>query len=384
MTATALVACGGGGAGRPAASDAPRAATSSSEVPAPTASAHGAPPAHGFSTLRRGINLADALEAPIEGQWGVVLRPEHFSLAKKLGFDHVRVPVGFALHASAQAPYTIDATFFARVDWVLEQAAAQGLSVVLDLHNYEALHTNPAAERDRFVAIWAQVATRYAARSPDVVFELLNEPHAALDAPTWNALVARVVAEIRRTNPDRWLVVDGVPWADAVGLAPLALPNDRHLVATFHAYEPKLFTSQGSSWMGPEFQTTGVIFPGPPAVPLRPVPRAAAAAWVAAWFEQYNTLPTATNPCGPSAVVRQFELAEAFAKRASVPIWVGEFAAVDGADPSSRSNYVRAVRTEAERRGMPWAYWDDGGHNKMMDPATGTVNQSLYDAMFAR
>lgn len=376
-------ACGGAnGSGRPVASDAaqeggePDASTVVSQADA------GAPLTYGFLSLRRGINLADALEAPIEGQWGVVLRPEHFALAKTLGFDHVRVPVGFALHALAAPPYTVDDTFLARVDWVLDQAAAQGLAVVLDFHNYEALHTSPTTEGDRFVAIWTQVATRTAHRPPSVAFELLNEPHGAFDGPSWSALAARAVTEIRRTNPDRWIVIDGVPWADAAGLAALTLPSDPHVAATFHAYEPKLFTSQGSDWMGPEFQTTGVIFPGPPTTPLNPVPEAAAAAWVVAWFKQYNTLPTETNPSGPSTITKQFDLAEAFAKRAAVPVWVGEYAAVDGGDLTSRANYLRAVRTEAERRGMPWAYWDDGGHNKMMDVATGTANQALYDAMF--
>jgi endoglucanase len=217
-----------------------------------------------------------------------------------------------------------------------------------------------------------------------VVFELLNEPHGRFDGASWNALAARAVREIRRTNPNRWVVVDGVPWADAVGLAALALPADPRIVATFHAYEPKLFTSQGSDWMGPEFQTTGVVFPGPPASPLEPVPEAATASWVVAWFKQYNTLPSETNPCGPSTISRQFHLAEAFAQRASVPVWVGEYAAVDGGDLTSRANYLRAVRMEAERRGMPWTYWDDGGHNKLMDVPSGTVNRVLYDALFSR
>jgi hypothetical protein len=41
------------------------------------------------------------------------------------------------------------------------------------------------------------------------------------------------------------------------------------------------------------------------------------------------------------------------------------------------------VRTEAERRGIGWALWDDGGKFKAMDAQQGTWNEPLHDALFA-
>jgi hypothetical protein len=37
----------------------------------------------------------------------------------------------------------------------------------------------------------------------------------------------------------------------------------------------------------------------------------------------------------------------------------------------SRENYVWLGRTEAERRGVGWAYWDDGGSFKIMNVSNG-------------
>jgi aryl-phospho-beta-D-glucosidase BglC (GH1 family) len=42
--------------------------------------------------LGRGVNLGDALEAPKEGDWGVVAQEEYFDLIKEAGFGSVRIP----------------------------------------------------------------------------------------------------------------------------------------------------------------------------------------------------------------------------------------------------------------------------------------------------
>jgi len=89
------------------------------------------------------VNLGNALDAPNEGDWGVTLSESNFKVAKAAGFDHVRLPVRFSTHAETKAPYTIDETFFKRVDWAIEQAKSQGLAVILDIHHYEEMENDP-------------------------------------------------------------------------------------------------------------------------------------------------------------------------------------------------------------------------------------------------
>ena len=242
----------------------------------------GVPPA-AAARFKKGINLGNRLEAPNEGDWGGMIQAEDFPFIARRGFDHVRIPIRFSGHASAASPYTIDATFFSRVDTVLNQAAAANLAVVVDMHAYDELAADVAAHRDRFVALWTQIAARYQSRPDTVAFELLNEPNAQLDT-TWNDVMLPAIRAIRATNPRRLLIVDSVFWADPTKLSTLTLPDDANIMASIHLYEPKLFTFQGQDWMGPAYLTTGVIFPGPPATAINPVQAAKDASWANQWF----------------------------------------------------------------------------------------------------
>jgi endoglucanase len=347
-------------------------------APAPTG-----PP--GKPRLARGVNLGNALDAPSEGEWGVTLGEADFPRVRAAGFDHVRLPVRFSAHAAADPPYAIDPAFFARVDWAVAQALANDLAVIVDLHHYEELMKDPDAHAARFVALWRQIAARYRAAPPAVCFELLNEPHDRLTAEKWNVLAEAALHVVRATNPTRTVVLEGVDWASAKNLRDtLRVPDDPGVVASFHMYQPILFTHQGARWMPSEFQTTGVRFPGPPPAPLAPSAEATKVAWVAAWFERYDREPAATNPSGSSTIAEQLDMARELARSRHVPVYVGEFAAIDNADMASRAAWTRAVRVESERRGFGWAYWDDGGSFEAYDRQRGAWVPELLEALLGR
>ena len=215
--------------------------------------------------LGRGINLGNVLEAPREGAWGDPMEAADFVTIAEAGFDHVRLPVSWAGYAAEQAPYVIPTvddptishpdytSIFERVDWAIEQAEANGLMIIVNNHHYDDAHEDPAAHRDRMLAIWEQVATRYADASDDVIFELFNEPHGVYtDQPElWNELAADLLAVVRETNPTRKVLIGPVGFNDIQQLPSLDLPNDSNLIATVHLYEPFDFTHQGAAWVDP-------------------------------------------------------------------------------------------------------------------------------------
>jgi len=86
--------------------------------------------------LGRGVNLGNALEAPTEGEWGVVLQEEYFDLIKQAGFNSIRLPVRWSAHALAERPYTIDPVFMKRVDWAVANALSRGLPIIVNIHHY--------------------------------------------------------------------------------------------------------------------------------------------------------------------------------------------------------------------------------------------------------
>jgi hypothetical protein len=209
-----------------------------------------------------GVNLGNALEAPREGDWGLTLQADYFELIADAGFAHVRVPIKFSAYADVAPPYTIPdadptvpnaSSLWERVDWVIDQAEANGLYVIVDLHHYDELHEDPAAHRDRYLAIWDQIATRYADAGPLVLFELLNEPNGAFDAEPQllNDLLADAIAVVRATNPTRPVLVGPGAYNGIGALDELALPADPNLIVSVHFYDPFPFTHQGAEWTDP-------------------------------------------------------------------------------------------------------------------------------------
>jgi endoglucanase len=200
----------------------------------------------------RCVNMGNHLESPNEGDWGRRIADDDFAIIAKAGFNTIRLPVRWAGHAGAKAPYTIDPAFMGRVEHVVGLARAAGLNVILNSHNYDDLHANPARNVNRLAGLWAQIAKRFAGLSRDHLwFEIENEPHDKLTNANLVATLSPALAAIRKTNPDRPVVIGGEFWSGIDSLAKLKLPDDPNVIPTFHYYEPFDFTHQGAIWVTP-------------------------------------------------------------------------------------------------------------------------------------
>ena len=58
--------------------------------------------------IGRGINFGNALEAPNEGDWGLVIKESYIQAVKDAGFSSVRLPICWSAHTGSTAPYPID------------------------------------------------------------------------------------------------------------------------------------------------------------------------------------------------------------------------------------------------------------------------------------
>jgi endoglucanase len=258
-----LLASCGGGSGSGAVSNGPTPTPTPVPTPAPTPAPTPTPtptpaPAPGTGKLSQAdarigacMNMANHLEAPTETAWGRAIADDDFTQIASKGFQTVRLPVRFSAHALAGPPYTIDATFMARVERVVGLARAANLRVILDLHHYNELFADPAAHTERYTALWKQVAERFKNADDKVWFELLNEPHNNLTHANLLSVLNPALAEVRKTNPTRPVVIGGESYSGIESLATLPLPNDDYLIATFHYYDPFFFTHQGAPWATP-------------------------------------------------------------------------------------------------------------------------------------
>lgn len=277
--------------------------------------------------LGRGINLGNALEAPNEGEWGVTLKAEYFSAIKKAGFASVRLPVRWSTHAKPDAPYTIDAKFFERVDWAIAEAKKNKLAIIVNAHHYDEIYQDPAAHSERLAGIWKQVAERYQKEPATVYFELLNEPNSKLSDDEWNALYPKLLSIVRKTNHSRFVIVGPSMWNNVHNLKNLKLPaDDQYLIATFHYYLPFEFTHQGAPWQEGAAKWKGRKWPQSPEEKLQ--------------------------------LKKDFDLAAEWSKTAKRPLLLGEFGVFSAADMEQRVAWTSAVRAAAEERGFAWSYWE--------------------------
>jgi len=300
--------------------------------------------------LGRGVNLGGALDAPKEGDWGVVLKAEYFKSIKEAGFDSVRIPIRWPAHAQKEAPFTVDPAFFARVDWAVKQALANGLLAVVDAHYDDELMRDPEKGLPRFKAIWKQIAARYRDQPETVSFELLNEPNGHLTDGPWNKMIPQLLSVVRESNPRRIVIVGPVQWNNPSQLDTLNLPeDDRRLIATIHYYTPMSFTHQGASWVKGSDKWLGTVWTGSP--------------------EEL-------------AVMRKdFDKAAAWGQAHRRPIFLGEFGSFSAGDMDSRVRWTRAVAAQASAHGMSRAYWEFCSTFGIYDSKANAWRRPLLDAL---
>jgi endoglucanase len=309
--------------------------------------------AHYNRLIGRGVNLGNALEAPREGDWGLKLEEDFFERIKKAGFSSVRVPICWSAHAAAEPPYEIDADFFKRIDWVIQQAVARDLVAILNVHHFDALYSDPDKHEAKFLAMWKQVAARYRDRPEWVLFELLNEPNGKLSEERWNALIPKALEVVRATNPERIVIVGPGHWNNLANLNKLTLPEkDQRLIVTFHYYSPFEFTHQDAPWAKGSAKWKGTTWKG----------------------SEKET----------AALVKDFTKAAEWGKKHQRPIFLGEFGAYSAADMESRARWTRSVAREAEKQGFSWAYWEFGAGFGVYDPVAKTWREPLLKALLGK
>jgi len=277
----------------------------------------------------RGVNLGNSLEAPLEGAWGLVIQDEWMTVIKNAGFDHIRLPVRWSAYADIIAPYTIDEKFFDRVTHIINTALDAELGVVLNVHHYEEMATEPLANVERLQNIWRQIGERFKDMPEQVSFELMNEPNGSANT-VWSDIWPVLYDEVRKTNPDRWICVTNGNYSSAGSLTILQLPDrvkeDKKVFATFHFYEPFPFTHQNADWVTGSDAWAGTKWDG--------------------------------NAAQQRMILQQFDQVKSWAEKYDMPVYMGEFGAYAAADTISRYRWTDFCARSAEKYGYAWSYWE--------------------------
>ena len=340
---------------------------------------HDTPAYRAARLFRHGVNLGDYLEA---GHWGVTVAADEFPEMKRQGFDHVRVPVGWQRYAGPAPDFILNPQIFAQVDFAVSNTLANQMAVIINIHHFDGLDHDPASATNEFFALWRQIAAHYKAYPGQLAFELDNEPHENATTAVMNPVYARVIAEIRATNPKRTIFVEPGGWGSIDELKNLVLPPDDNLIVSVHCYDPFEFTHQGAGWTSADFQQTGIIFPGPPKQPLVADPQLNLKAWVLDWIKKYNTLPTDQNPSSPLAFAGKLRYLHHWSDYYGRPMHLGEFGAYIKADEKSRANFYSAFRRMAEQESIGWCIWDWSANFRYWDKTNSAPMPGMHNALF--
>ena len=282
-------------------------------------------PAHAdtFNT-KRCVNMGNALDAPNEGDWGHTIEASSFKAIADAGFDTVRIPVRWSAHTKGAPDYKIDEAFFSRVTDVINQALANNLQIVLNIHHFEELNEAPAENAAKFVALWEQIATRYKDLPDSVYFELINEPNKNFKGDLMRKIVAQGFKKIRETNPTRILILAGEDWSGINSFPTIPSIEDPNQVYTFHYYDPFKFTHQKTSWT--DLKNSGTV----------------------GW--------------GGSADKAELNAAAKYAakvqRETGIPVFLGEIGAYEEAPYEDVIAYTRESRKAFENAGISWCVWN--------------------------
>lgn len=295
--------------------------------------------------IQRCMNISGALEAEYEGQWGYTVEFRHIDAIADAGFDTIRLPVRWSAHLGPGD--RIDPAVLARVDTIIDHALSRGLSVILDVHHFEAFMQDPQGRLPQLAAIWRQLAERYADYPDRLVFELLNEPTAQVPASQVNTTNEHLLAVIRSVSADRWVILSSARWNNIEGLVQTEVPaDDPRVMTTVHYYSPFDFTHQGAPWANRP--RTGLEWGG---------------------------------PADEAELARDFDIVARYAQAQNVPVLLGEFGVYYEVPEHLRARWAGAVREAAEARGLAWCYWGFGTTLRAYDRRAGAWIPEMREAL---
>lgn len=278
-------------------------------------------------------------------------QPRHFALIRTAGFSHVRIVL--RSFAFMNSDGKLDPAWLATLDTMVKAALDQGMSVILDEHDHIACAKDAAACRRNLISFWTEIGSRYKDAPNRVVFELLNEPHGELTDEAWNGLLAEVLAVVRKTNPERNVIVGGGHSNGLGSLKDMALPEaDRHIIATFHYYNPMSFTHQSAPFTSEKWRSLSDIPWGTEA--------------------EYKFLNA------------EFDVVARWSAATNRPVYLGEFGAFDKAPQDSRVKWNAAVARAAEKRGFSWAYWQFDPDFALYDFSKDRFVEPILDALIPK
>ncbi|MBI5834875.1 MAG: cellulase family glycosylhydrolase [Armatimonadetes bacterium] len=199
----------------------------------------------------RGFNLLEKFQKASNKPFS----EKDFQLIHKLGFNFVRLPMDYRCWLVDGDWERFDEKCLAEIDQAVEYGKQYGVHVMINFHRApgytvasppEAKSLWSDAEAQRVCALhWATFAKRYRGIPNErLSFNLFNEP-AGVSEADYVKVVKPIIEAIRREDPQRLIVSDGLQW----GTQPAMGLLDLQVAQATRGYAPMGITHYKASWI---------------------------------------------------------------------------------------------------------------------------------------
>lgn len=312
-------------------------------------------------TIKEGVNISHWLSQ--SNRRGIdrleFFTQEDVKLIASIGYNHIRLPVDEKQLWDEEGNKEEEA--FQLLHNAINWSRESGLRIIIDLHIIRSHHFNSEtrplwtdpAEQDKLVNLWQQLSEELIDYPNGLLaYEIMNEA-VADDPDDWNKLIARVVADIRKTEAERKIVIGSNRWQSVNTFDDLVIPeDDRNLILSFHFYHPFAFTHHMASWTFIRDYTGPVHYPGVIITEedLADLPEELASI-MKGQAESYTR----------DSMISDIHKPLKFAQEHNLPLYCGEFGCLPTVNSDDMLLWYSDLKSILEKNGIAWANWDYKG-----------------------
>ncbi len=190
------------------------------------------------------------------------------------GFNFVRVPLDYRFWIEDFKYFQADESVFENIDSYIESCQERDIHLSLNLHRAPGYCINrndiekdnlwiDEVAQDAFVYQWELFTKRYRGiSSKDLSFDLINEPPAegqyGMTRENHEAIMRRTAAAIRKIDPERQIVIDGLAGGH------LAIPElaDLDVIHSGRGYQPMAVSHYKAEWTEGFMDIPEPVYPG--------------------------------------------------------------------------------------------------------------------------
>lgn len=200
----------------------------------------------------RGFNLLEKFTLPRNRPF----REEDFIRMAGWGFDFARLPMDYRTWTDPKDVLQLKEPILKEIDEAVAFGRKHGVHVSLNFHRAPGYCVNPPREpldlwtngeaQNACAFHWAHFAKRYRGiPNASLSFNLLNEP-GNVERAAYEKVARILVDAIRKEDPDRLVIADGLRW----GRVPMLELADLGIAQSTRGYDPMRISHYKASWVG--------------------------------------------------------------------------------------------------------------------------------------